>query len=776
MQKYFIVFCALLTVFFADAQRKQGTWQDYLSYGLATKIAVSEDRIYCATEGGLFYYDLQDNSVAKFSGFNDLSDFGINTIAYSAQNNVLVVAYKNSNIDLVYDNKVVNISDIKRKQITGDKSINNISFIGSDAYLSCGFGVLVINLGKQEIKDTYYLGEGASSLTVNDVESDGYYIYAATDEGILRAVFDGTNLPDYQNWERVENIPNATEKFNFLENFNGSIIANYTPDEYAGDYLYRLNGDEWVSYFPQIRYTGDMQVFENYLVISSRENVYIIDNNNSVIGLINQYVIGNETIKPISPKSAGISANGTIFIADSKNSMIKITGENYESVYPGGPLDNNIFSLLANGKDLWIAPGGRSDSWNNTFELPHFQFYSGEQWKYFNKENHPELDGFTDIVCFAVDPTNASHLFVGSWGGGVLEYRNDEFLNRYTNLNSPLQTSIPKSPEEPYVRIGGMDFDSDGNLWITNSTVARNLLKLSPDGSWEEFSLPEAANSLNVGQIIVVQNDDKWIVLPRGYDAYVVDKTGERKKRLQITSYFNNGENEIFNRMNDIYSIAEDNDGAIWIGTSKGVAVYSNPYRIWDSDNFYAIQPSLDLNDGLYHPLLETEAVTAIAVDGANRKWLGTQNSGIYLVSENGDKEVLHFTTANSPIFSNNITSIAINQNSGEVFIGTDEGLISYMGEATGGKDSYENVYVYPNPVRETYDGPVTVTGLKENTDVKITDIAGNLVYKGTSLGGQAVWNGKNLNGNRVRTGVYLVFCNDDLGEETTIAKLLFIN
>jgi hypothetical protein len=228
--------------------------------------------------------------------------------------------------------------------------------------------------------------------------------------------------------------------------------------------------------------------------------------------------------------------------------------------------------------------------------------------------------------------------------------------------------------------------------------------------------------------------------------------------------------------MNDVYSIAEDHEGAIWIGTSMGIAVYNNPRRVWDAGNLYAVQPSLDLRDGLYHPLLETETITAIAVDGANRKWIGTRNSGVYLVTENGDKEVLHFTNDNSPLLSNNITALAINPQNGEVFIGTSEGLISYKGDAIAGNDAFADVYVYPNPVRETWDGPVTITGLIEDTDVKITDISGNLVHKGTSLGGQAVWDGNNLNGNRVKTGIYLVFCTDKLGENTHVEKLLFIN
>lgn len=775
MRKSFIrKILTLLFVFFifgnVNAQREKGSWRDYLSYVNATKVALSPDKVFCATKGGLMYYDLEDNSINRFDVIADLSDFGINTIAYYENKNVLVIAYTNSNIDLVYDNLVVNISDIKRKQITGDKSINNISFINNEAFLACGFGIVVLNLDKKEVKDTYYIGEGGSAIVVNDIEADDDFLYAATDNGILRATA-GSNLQDFHNWSRITDISHSSQKFNHLVNRSGRIVANYTPDEYAMDEMYILNGGIWQAFLPQIRFAFDIQDNGKYMAISSREMVYIVDENDNVIKTINSYQLGDETVKPPSPRSAAVSTSGIIWISDDQKSLVKVAGENYESVLLNGPFDNNIFSLSYAASGLWIAPGSKSG-----WEFGRFQCFNDNTWHYYTKTNYPELEPVRNVLSIAVSPLDSKHFFVGTWGSGLLEYKNNELIEQYTNHNSLLETALPDQPDAPYVRIGGMSFDNKGNLWMTNSSVSKNLKKLGADGTWEEFALPGVSGiDFNTGQIIVTQNQDKWIVIPR-HDMYVVNQNGDAKKRLLVTSYFSNGENEIFNRMSDIYSIAEDNEGAIWIGTTKGVAVYSNPYRIWDSNNFYAIQPSLDLNDGLYHPLLETETVTAIAVDGANRKWLGTQNSGVYLVSENGDEEILHFTAENSPLFSNSITSIAINQDNGEVFIGTDEGLISYMGDATGGKDSYADVYVYPNPVRETYDGPVTVTGLKENSDVKITDIAGNLVFKTTSLGGQAVWDGRNLNGHRVRTGVYLVLCNDELGEETIITKLLFIN
>lgn len=766
-----VFFIIIPLAFFSQcfAQRGSGTWQDYLSYANAKKIAVAGDKVYCLTEGGLIYYDLQDNSINKLSDVAGLSDFGINTISYNEENNVLVVVYDNCNIDLVYGTMVTNLSDIKRKQMTGEKSINNISFTGNEAYLSFSFGIVVLNLDRKEIKDTYIIGEGGTHLSVNDIEILNDMIYAATDNGILTANKDD-NLLDYNNWFYVEDIPRSNGKFNFLEIHAGKLIANYTPEEWYSDEMYAFDGTSWVSYLPGIKYAFDIQEDENYLTITSRGTVFIIDGNNNIVKEIRAYQFDNQQISEIQARSAGMTTGGTVWIADYENSLVKVSGESYENVRINGPMDNNVFALYHSGTNLWIAPGAKMG-----WLAPHFQRFGNEQWTYFSKPDYPELDGFFNIICVIADPSDESHVFAGSWGGGLLEYQNDEFVVRYTEKNSPLASALPQEPDEPYVRIGGMDYDSEGNLWVTNSNVANNLLKLTPSGEWEAFELPEVAGNYNIGQVIVTQNQDKWVVV-NGHDVYVVNRDGSEKKYLPVTAYFNNGDYEEFNRMNNVYSIAEDNEGDIWVGTTKGVAVFSNPSRIWNAETFYATQPSLDLNNGLFNPLLETETVTAIAVDGANRKWLGTDGSGAYLVSGTGEEEIQHFTKDNSPLLSNNITAITIEQKSGEVFFGTDEGLISYQGNATGGNDVFKNVYVYPNPVRETYEGQVTITGLIANTDIKITDISGNLVHRAQSLGGQAVWDGKNVNGHRVKTGVYLVFCTDETGEKTHITKLLFIN
>jgi hypothetical protein len=776
MRKSFFLLIFILLVNQTFGRREQGTWQDYLSFSNAVKIADAGSRIYCATEGGLFYLDKNDNSIGKFSGLNGLNDFGIKNIAYSEIHNLLVVIYENSNIDLVFDSQVINIPDIARKQITGDKSIYNIHISGNEAYLSCGFGIVVLNLGKKEIKDTYLIGEGGTYLRVNDIEIFDSFIYAATDEGILRAGLNSSNLLDFRSWEKITEIPHANEKFSHLIIHNGFLMANFTPDEYNQDELFQYNGFEWIRVLPRVNYINDVSISGSTLAIAGRGEVILINEENNITGIINKYKFTGKEITSINPLSASVGSDGSIWIADYGFGMIHINGEYAESVFPEGPKNNEVFFLTANNGDLWLAPGGRSDSWNNTWQPPGIELLREGRWSSFAKENFPELDGFFDIVSIVVDPADPEHFFAGSWGGGILEFRGNELIKRYTDKNSPLQSALPNQPDEPYVRIGGLNYDSEGNLWITNSEVTQNLHMISPAGEWKSFVLPEIAKVKSIGPLVVTENNDIWIMVPRGNDLYVTNKTGSQKKALQLISYFNNGEKEFFNRMNDVYCITEDLEGEIWIGTSKGVAVYSNPGQIWNVENFYAKQPGLDLNDGLYHPLLETETVTAIAIDGANRKWIGTKGSGVYFVSENGEKEILHFNTDNSPLMSNTITTIAVNDISGEVFFGTAEGLISYQGDAISGNDSFAEVYVYPNPVREDWDGPVTVTGLMENTDIRITDITGNLVFKTTSLGGQAVWNGKNLNGNRVKTGVYLVFCIGEGGRETHIEKLLFIN
>jgi hypothetical protein len=775
MKQFNLCVLLLLLATTAFAQSRMGAWTDYLSYSSAHQVIKGNGKIYCVTTGGLFTYNEADNSIQKLNQINGLSDVNPSVVAYGEEGDVVLVAYENSNLDLLHENGVFNLSDIKRKQMQGDKKVYNSLVVGQTAYLSCGFGIVAVNLEKREIKDTYYIGDGGSQVTVFDMAFDGTYLYAATDEGIFVADINAPNLQDFQYWVKVESIPHANQKFAQLELYNGNIIAGYDGGENNQE-LYRKDGDLWERFLPAVTSVKGLQASGDRLSISMGNQVLVYDTNGELVDKADNYFTAGEQVYGLNAQNA-IADGGVLWVADAYNGLVKKNGGTYELANPQGPPNNRVFSMTANGSDLWVAAGGRDETWNNVFYLPQALRYQNGVWQEFSYKNYPELNEFHDIVNITVDPRDPEHVFMGCWGAGILEFQGSQLVKRHDQFNSSLQTALPTDPHPHFVRIGGMAFDSKFNLWATNAKVSKPLSVLSPDGNWEAFELEGIPNDYDVGNLVIAENDDLWMTVPRFDRGLFVRKAdGSDGRRLQVVSYFNNGQDESFTQMSDVYAIAKDMDGAVWVGTSAGVAVYFNPEEIWETNPFYATQPGLDLNDGVYHPLLSTEMITAIAVDGANRKWFGTRNSGVFLVSEDGQQEIENFNESNSPLLSNSVSSIAINDKTGEVFFGTPEGIISYRGAATAGLGDYADVYAFPNPVRPDYDGDIVITGLIEDTDVKITDISGNLVHKTTSLGGQAIWNGKNLNGNRVSTGVYMVFGNDKQGEKTFTTKILFIH
>jgi hypothetical protein len=305
---FLIIFIFFFKVY---AQREQRSWKYYLSYSSAFRIVEAGSKIYAATEGGIYYFDAEDNSIQKFTEINGLNDFGIQNIAYNNENEVLIVVYDNSNIDLIYGSQVINVSDIRRKQITGDKTIYNITFSGNQAFLSCGFGIVVLNLDKQEIKGTYYIGEEGTPIRVNDVEIYNSFIFAATSQGILRAEKDDPDLLDYRNWRKVSDIPRENDKFSHLAVFGGYLLANYTPDMYNQDEMYMFNGADWERYISRINYIHDIQVYDDHLVVAGRGEILIVSQDHIVTRIINKYLFGGQEISSVDPRSAFMTA-GTI--------------------------------------------------------------------------------------------------------------------------------------------------------------------------------------------------------------------------------------------------------------------------------------------------------------------------------------------------------------------------------------------------------------------------------------------------------------------------------
>lgn len=756
-----------LTAFSQDFEI--GKWREHLPYNSCIAVAEAENIIYCATKFSLFSYNKSDNSVTRFTKINGLSDIGIAAINYHKQYKAVVIAYSNANIDLLYSDGIINVSDIKRKSIPGNKIIHNIFIYDKYIYFSCGFGIVVFDMAKREIKDTYYIGTDGSQINVYDIAINKGKIYAATENGIYWANLSEPNLANYSVWKKIQTIPYPDETYNRIEYFNDKAYINLAKFQYQADTMFVFDDSGW-NYFEknnnQRKY--DISTYLGKLVITNTTGVHIFDT------LMNKDIIWTYVPESPDPRHSIIDKENNIWIADNKIGLVKIRNLwEFQKIKPNGPYSPKVFSISSQDEIVWVASGGTSPPWGNLWLVDGIYSFSNEKWTSINRENVPELDSVRDFMCVAINPQKPSQIFAGTWGLGIVEFNDGKFTKYYNKTNSSLLESLINPG---WIGVAGMAFDKSNNLWVTNSSNNMALSVKKANGNWKSYSLSPFINEDVVGNLIIDRNNQKWIMLPRvnGIAVYndnnTLDNSFDDKVKL-IDAKAGNG--NLPGSL--VYSLAEDNDGEIWIGTDKGIAVIYSPENVFTGQNFDAQQILVE-QDGTINPLLKSETITAIAVDGSNKKWIGTQRAGVFLMSEDGTKEIHHFTKENSPLFSNTISSIAINHNSGEVFFGTDEGIISFKGKATKGGEEHLNVYAYPNPVPSGYNGFIAIKGLVSNADFKITNIAGNLIYQGKAEGGQAVWNGKNFSGERAKTGVYMVFSSNENGSETLVTKILFVN
>ena len=785
--RHLLLSSLMLFVFFqlAFTQVGVGQWQDHLPYARATYVTESHTHIYTATSEALFSYNKSTGETERLNKVTGLSDIGVESLAYNQEYDVLIIGYSNGNLDLLRQREIINISDIKRKTISSEKGINHIFLIDQFALLSTGFGIVVLDVERQEIKSTWYIADMGAFLNVYETDFDGQYIYAATENGIYKGDYLNGNLADFNQWDIITDIPFGTtyswlsgHQYNALEYFNDKLIVNkHEPNIRNSDTLYIYEGENWTS-FPdtsihECNYlTGD----EETLIINRNYNLFLMDTSldgkNSVY--VYKYNATGETQAP-NPSIAFPGMDNQLIIADYTSGLILHKSPwNDQAIALNGPLSSSVFDISSGGGNVYMAAGGLTLSWGPTFTRGEINYLKDNTWDYLNYKKDSMLNEFKDIVTIKVNPKNPSQIFAGSWIHGLIELNNNQIINKYNESNSTLQ-SVSSAD---YVRIGGMDFDQDQNLWVVNSGSDIPIHMLTPDGEWIGLDYSTEINAFNIGEIIVTQNNHKWVVLPRGGGLFAFDDNGtpddtsdDRTKKISIRDEYGQ------TISNEVFSIAEDLNGSIWVGTNIGVVVYYNPEDVFD-ENLVGYRVLIPRNDGTSNAdiLLGAEIVTDIAIDGANKKWLATESGGVFKTSADGIEEIHHFNQDNSPLFSNNVLCMEIDQETGNVFFGTNKGVLSYRSEATMGKDDYSEVYTFPNPIEPGYEGPITVNGLVSGSIVKITDISGNLVFETRSEGGQAIWYGKNLNGERVQTGVYLVFSANEDGTQSNVTKILLVN
>lgn len=748
----------------AFPQIQTGKWRDHFSYNNGVAVCLGDQKIYCATPTGIFWYNNVDGEIGKINRVNGLSDIDISSIEYSSQHSVLAIGYDDGNIDFVFKNRILNLPQIKEKLLQGSKRINGFTFNDNVVLVSTDFGIVAIDIIKEEIKDTYYIGDLGESVRVNRTAILNGKIYAATEKGLLSANLNEPLLIHYSNWTNISSNFNSNSECVDIDVFGGKIVALEGNSSSEKDIVWALSGSIWSKIDESYNTVNHVRANQSRFIITSKEGISIYTST----------LLASETITSYSftyifePNMAIPLSSGNIAVADHSSGLAYGTLNNLQEYRPNGPTNNRAFSIGLSDQKVIVATGAFDAAFGNLWYPLSFHKFEKEQWK--TTENWVSRDAIRVVF----NPSDPDEFYIASWGAGIFQYRENIEVNHFSPANSTLQTIYAN---EPYCRISGITFDKKGNLWAANVMVPKPISVRKPDGTWFSFPYASIINADRLSDLTCSPTGLLWLILPVGEGMFVLDpgsnvESSSDDKYRKIKFADRNGNT----LPNDIYSMAFDRDGYLWVGTSEGVIISYNPERAIDETEFLAQRVKIpDIVSGLAAYLLQTETVTSIAVDGGNRKWFGTSKSGVFLQSSDGAKELLHFNMQNSPLPSNNIVDIKIHPTSGEVFFATDKGMVSYRGEATEPGETFGKVYAFPNPVKPDYSGIIIITGLVENTTVKITDISGNLVYETQSNGGQAVWDGKNLNGHRVSTGVYLIFCSDSKGEQTAVTKLLFI-
>lgn len=754
------------------AQVGTGQWRLHVPSKNAHDVVAFNNRVYAAYVNGVSEYDFASGETTIWDAVNSLSDISVSCLGkYS---NSLWIGYDNGNIDKISDNRVTNISAIKLAEIQGSKRINKLVENGNYIYAATGFSIIKLDPSKNEVRDTYYPTNGNDPIL--DIAFKNDSIYAITSDRLYKGKTSNIALADPTQWQVDSRVPVLTNnQYSEIEVAGNELFILYNDDAFGLDSVFRLEDQGLVSVVNEL-FTMEIKSINNVndnLAVNFFDGTNIYKNDFT----IEESILVYSASANVRPRKIARS-DGHYWVADEENGLVKYAsyGNSQEIAFPGPPKNSYYAMDWFQGK--LVVAGGSLAGEAGTFNKSGIYIFKDEKWKLKDPANMTLWNTplFWDAIAVSINPVNTDQIAVGSYSLVPLSLLSDagQVTDTITPNNSILEWgSIGNGSSE----VTDLRYDELGNLWILNGYSNKPLKVLTKDGEWYQFDLALGAKNKHSQKMAIDYNGNKWVSIKDaglfGFkDNGTISSLGDDKTvRLTI------GQNQGNLPSNQINAIAVDFDNEIWIGTDAGFAILYNSDAAFDAGagDFDAQRIKIEFEGNVEYVLGATD-ITSIVVDGANRKWFGTASAGIVLMSADGLEILEQHTTDNSPLISNAIVDLELDQSTGELFIITDKGLVSYRTDATYEDPEYENVIVFPNPARPDFDGPITIQGIRYNSDVKITDVAGNLVYSTTSNGGTATWNGKTLNGEPVGTGVYLIWTAANEGKGKKVGKVLVVN
>lgn len=761
--KNFFRLTALLMFSFTGVSQNL-LWKGYFSYNEVRDLSESENRLFAACETALFSKNRSTNEIKTFNTVDGLSGETISTIYHSPQYNRTFVGHDNGLLLMINEateeiTLLVGIRDQTGGIPPNKKKINHIYEHNAKLYISCDFALVEFKLTDFTFGDTFYISPVGAQTEVLETTVFNDEIYAVTlNNGIRKAPLSNPNLVDFSVWQTFD-----SGFWRGIVTFNNQLVAAN-----SNNIIYRFTGNSPTAILNASQPILDLRSRGSNLISTTSARVVVMNESFSQVTSIQNVLIPD--LDPVFT-SATVIGN-SIYIGTLENGVIETSLTNpssFEILLPQGPYKNNIFSITVTPSGTLWATYGDYTQFNNPYPLDEFGIskLSEDQWL---NIPYDELLEAKSIVRVTVSPTNENLVYASSYFSGLLKLENDVVTTLYNASNSSLESLVLAGNPTygPDIRVEQTAFDKQGNLWVSNGLIANMLKVLRTNGQWQSYDISGVLGGFTSNnRMSVDKNNTKWLcTLDEGLIAF-----NESNNRLiKITE----GQNDGNLPSSAVQAAVVDNRNQLWIGTRKGLRILPSVDRFLNQDEL-TTNSIIILDDGLAQELMFGQFITDIAVDGANNKWIGTADAGVFQFSPNGQETLQRFTSANSPLPSNVINDIEINGNTGEVFIATAKGMVSFKGTSTKPNENLQNVYVYPNPVRPGFDGTVKISGLTSKANVKITDIEGNLVYEEISEGGTIEWDTRAFGKYKVASGVYMVFISTNDAMDTTVKKIMVV-